>query len=198
MTIPERHVRVKSLTFYNRTIHIHVDTETGTFWVYDDDGNRLKYGTDWEQTIWKARGMLRRTLANVEIPFRTKSGRVGVALNIHSGTGNVTIQFPGERKQQIDKFDAGRKFYRPETTDEELAEVERLQRIINERSTQLRALNERISIDLGVAVQEAVDAKIKATDEASWGTATPGVLEPDDPADEEAALEGQAHESDGF
>lgn len=186
--ISERYVRVKSLTFYNQTIHVHVDTDEhgGDFVVFDDDGNRLKRGTDWEQTIWKARGMLRRTLANVEIPFRTKDGRRGKALNIHSGTGNVTIQFPGERKQQIDAYEAGRIGFKPETTDEQIAEMTRLQRLINERMEQLDSLRESVEIDLHEAVKIAVEAKIQADDEQSWGAAQSQI--PDEEEEEEEPI----------
>jgi hypothetical protein len=166
--IPGRYVRVKSLTFYNRSIHVHVNTESGEFVVYDDEGNRLKSGTDWEQTIWKARGMLRRTLANVAIPFRTKNGKTGIALNIHGGTDNVTIRLDGERKQQIDPYEA-RHYLKPDTTDEQIAEIARLQTVLNETRTKLSNLQAEIEIDLVAAVKAAVDAQIKAADEASWG-----------------------------
>jgi hypothetical protein len=185
LTIPDRYVKVKSLEFYGQAVHIYVDSEDGVFAAFDDNGKQFRNSrATLDRAIWAARGSLRRTLANVEIPFRTKDGKRGNALNIHDGNGNVTIQFSGEdKKQQIDTYYASSHFYKAETTDEQIAEADRLQRLINERQAQLNTLQQEIVIDLGVAVKTAVDAQIRAADEASWGVATPA--EPDDEDDDE-------------
>jgi hypothetical protein len=161
------YVYLKDASVGGEVIEVWIDPDYAVFISYDKKGVELKRGSDMDEVIQRTGGVLRRRDRTVKVPFKDAKGVLAFATGKHSGTGNIMVKYPGERKRQLDEYELGR-CYTPETTDEVFERITEVQRLISDLTAEKRHLDRDYKINLRSAVAEAVDAKVKTEDEAKW------------------------------
>ena len=149
-----------------RGVEVEVFTDSDGTWIAypTGSGSKVTAGTraGLKAELSKA---LRAASLTVAVPFLAQEGKRimrGVATGLHSGSRNVLVTWPGDRKDQVAKYDT-----RPFLDGD--ADPGRWQALIDERDRTARELREYIEahkIKLPDAVKAALDQALAGEPEA--------------------------------
>ncbi len=126
--------------------------------------NYTVHGDTLEEVTKAARRMASKAKIKVEIPFRTRDGKHGVATTIDTLSRKIHVRI-GNRAHQLDNY--AREF-RADTPDSVFDRLKEIRRISNELHSEERKLVDGYELRLVDAIQEEVD-RIQAAREAQAG-----------------------------
>lgn len=157
-------------------VPVQVDDYTGR-WTAVYAGKSLSYDTRYKLTAALAR-LAKKTKIEVEVPvIRIKEYRGygdgnitvarGVLTGLHSGNGNVLATWivrGTEVKEQI-TYESGTSYVGADTTDEQLAEYNRLRILAKQTQREITDWERSHQIRPKGAVETAIEAKVGSGDE---------------------------------
>ncbi len=162
-------MRIGTQTIAGQSVEIHASTQGRWSITMPDteDRSSLGSGETLEAAIEQARRAIAKRKVRVEVPFITLTGDKGVATGRHAANRDILVRI-GEKAERLDDY---ARALQPDTPAEELTKLTAAKATEKQAQREQRRIENEYKLELGRAVDAAIEAKIAEQEPAAAGGA---------------------------
>jgi hypothetical protein len=158
-------MRIGTQTIAGQSVEIHASTQGRWSITMPDTEDRSSLGSG--ETLEAAIEQARRAIAKRKVRFITLTGDKGVATGRHAANRDILVRI-GEKAERLDDY---ARALQPDTPAEELTKLTAAKATEKQAQREQRRIENEYKLELGRAVDAAIEAKIAEQEPAAAGGA---------------------------